>query len=663
VTIDVSLDTLLESSDLSIEEGKMLLDQALDSGGRQARLQAVALLSVVSKQGVKMASHCLKLAHLLGWWSPKGGLFPLAKASDKLSIESIGLVAAKLALGVAMDAGGIDDTDRVACLIEIEGKPFPVASRCLHAGMYQSCLVLGKPATKDGKALGIIGEAAAKGLAWAKQADGEAVLGDVDTQNYLSHVPTSLLLVPARPTGLVNASCHHEDGPKIPSSLLRAGLGERDRDLRDRAKAPRHKASSPLPWPAIRSIAARSNENDNGNEERNGNDETNDTNIQGTENTEGMGDTVSTSREIIRDLLAGAPKHVGLRELSIWPETIDRWVQEGYPTREVAGEDGQRKQEPVPWAEHFGYDMVEVGGWFDSLPLRGYSQVVEETDEWQVTRNGAGAAFKYWKHKYGTPEHVDFRMTSREVWERDYRPCVTSVDRERVDLEGARKRLLEQRAAGRWTAYGHLFIWENMRQSLGGVCLYTSLALDPGWIHDYARVYTHFFKEHYKLLSDEAGVPDSVCVYEDLGYHKGLFCSPNMLNELIFPYYRELVDFFHGYGLPVELHSCGNVTEALPLIVAAGFGMLNPMERKAGCDPLRFAEQFGDRLAFAGGLDVRVLESGDRDLIRREVIALVDGMKQRGGRYIFGSDHSISPLVSYASYLYALEVYREHAEY
>jgi uroporphyrinogen decarboxylase len=136
-----------------------------------------------------------------------------------------------------------------------------------------------------------------------------------------------------------------------------------------------------------------------------------------------------------------------------------------------------------------------------------------------------------------------------------------------------------------------------------------------------------------------------------------------VLEELIFPYFRELIDFFHERNLPVVLHSCGNVTEALPLIVAAGFDALNPMEVKAGCDLFRFAEQYGDRLAFVGGLDARVLESGDRDLIRREVTRVVKGMKERGARYVFASDHSLSTNIDYPDYLFALEVYREHMLY
>ena len=71
------------------------------------------------------------------------------------------------------------------------------------------------------------------------------------------------------------------------------------------------------------------------------------------------------------------------------------------------------------------------------------------------------------------------------------------------------------------------------------------------------------------------------------------------------------------------------------------------------------------RLGFAvvGGLDARVLESGDRDLIRTEVTNLVEGMKERDARYVFASDHSLSTNIDYDDYRFAIDVYREHMAY
>jgi uroporphyrinogen-III decarboxylase len=62
-------------------------------------------------------------------------------------------------------------------------------------------------------------------------------------------------------------------------------------------------------------------------------------------------------------------------------------------------------------------------------------------------------------------------------------------------------------------------------------------------------------------------------------------------------------------------------------------------------------------------LDARVLETNDPAVVRREVAAYIDGMKERGARLVFGTDHSISPNVDYDTYRVALETYRAHAAY
>jgi len=385
-----------------------------------------------------------------------------------------------------------------------------------------------------------------------------------------------------------------------------------------------------------------------------------------------------TSRDLINNLFQKKPaERAGVMD-NIWGQTMEKWVTQGYPTRrvrrtvtmtvqdnggEVEKEAESETDQAVPAYEHFDFDMAGCGGWFDMMPIKGFSEVVEESDEWIVRRNGAGAALKYWKKKAGTPEHIDFRMTSREVWERDYRSHLLDLDPERVRVDTAKKNLAKIRGQGRWAFYGGLFIWENMRRSLGDVCMYESLVLDPEWIHDYNRVHTDFYIKHYAYLFEHAGVPDGVWMYEDLGYNKGLFCSPKVLEELIFPYFREVVDFFHSYGLPVVLHTCGSTTEAMPLIVQTGFDGLHPMEVAAGNKVFDFAEQYGENLVFIGGFDKRIIESHDHERIRSEVAKFMNGMKERGARFLFASDHSISTNTDYRDFQCALDAYREHMMY
>ncbi|MHB9023769.1 MAG: uroporphyrinogen decarboxylase family protein [Armatimonadota bacterium] len=360
---------------------------------------------------------------------------------------------------------------------------------------------------------------------------------------------------------------------------------------------------------------------------------------------------VMSSRERVATLLRHElPDRIGLYD-HYWPETIrDYWSTQGYPV-------------DVPPEEYFDYDLVTVSGWFNASPFKDQRVVVEESDEWTLAKDGNGATLRLWKNKSGTPEHVAFDCTTPERWEAIYKPPLLEFDPTRLDIPAAREKLAHARARGKYAVYGGWTVYEQLRATLGDVTMLESLALEPEWIHDFCDTFTNFLIRHIDYLFNEAGQPDGAFIYEDLGYNKGLFCSPTMYHDLIMPYHQRLFSFFHDRGMPVILHSCGKVAEAVPYVIEAGVDCLQPMEAKTGLDVVELARQFGDRLSFMGNIDVRVLEGGDRAAIEAEVAGKMEAMKALKAAYFLHTDHSISPKVTFESYKYMLEVYRAHCRY
>jgi uroporphyrinogen decarboxylase len=72
-------------------------------------------------------------------------------------------------------------------------------------------------------------------------------------------------------------------------------------------------------------------------------------------------------------------------------------------------------------------------------------------------------------------------------------------------------------------------------------------------------------------------------------------------------------------------------------------------------------KDYQGKLAFAGNIDVRVLERGFLDEIRQE--ALFKLQAAQGGGYIVQSDHSVSSGVSPDSYRLLVETVREYGDY
>lgn len=91
---------------------------------------------------------------------------------------------------------------------------------------------------------------------------------------------------------------------------------------------------------------------------------------------------MQTARQVVDSLLRKKPaERIGLHD-GIWGDTLRKWAdEEDYP-RDANGN-------PVSQVEHFDFDLQGVGGWFDKLPLRNHQEVLDETDEWIIRRNGA----------------------------------------------------------------------------------------------------------------------------------------------------------------------------------------------------------------------------------------------------------------------------------
>ncbi len=361
-----------------------------------------------------------------------------------------------------------------------------------------------------------------------------------------------------------------------------------------------------------------------------------------------------TGRERLTAILAGdVPDQVALYE-HFWGETLrDAWLPQGFPA-------GQSPE------QFFDYDLTSIGWDVDTRPFRRDAELLEEDDELRLTRDGFGATLRQWKHKSGTPEHIAYDCVSPRVWRERYREPLLTLDLARIDREGLPQRLAAARNGHRFAVYGNMFCFELLRAILGNVCMLESFLLEPAWIHDFCRVYTDFYCRHYDWIFGEIGKPDGMFIYEDLGFANGPFMSPALYRELVMPYHRELVGFFHDHGLPAILHTCGDVRQLFDDIVDTGWDCLQPMEAKVGNHVLAYADRVRERglkLGFMGNIDVTVLASNDRERIRAEIEHKVKGLVERGVGYCFHSDHSIPPSVDLATYTCAVEVMRQVGRY
>ncbi|MCL2361092.1 MAG: hypothetical protein FWC73_04660 [Defluviitaleaceae bacterium] len=348
-----------------------------------------------------------------------------------------------------------------------------------------------------------------------------------------------------------------------------------------------------------------------------------------------------TSYERISRILKRQPADcVGLYE-HFWPDTHKHYEDSGFVAKGEYLED------------HFDLDLRMCWPFGTVADLDFKEEILEETEETILIRDGNGAVLRHHKKHDSTPEHVDFAVKTRSDWEA-VREKLVKVDSRRINFQAYREAKAHAKAKNKFFCWSGVNVFEMMHPICGHEHMLMGMALDPDWIHDMVKVYGDLTLQLQEILFAQEGEPDGIWYYEDMGFKNRPFMSPDMYKEMIFPAHKRTVGFAHERKLPVIMHICGFVEPLLPGIVEAGVDCLQAIEIKAGMDLLRIYKDYGDVLSLMGGIDVRALYSNDRATIDRELEAKIPIVKQGYG-YCLHSDHSIPKTVEYDTLRYFME--------
>lgn len=132
---------------------------------------------------------------------------------------------------------------------------------------------------------------------------------------------------------------------------------------------------------------------------------------------------------------------------------------------------------------------------------------------------------------------------------------------------------------------------------------------------------------------------------DDVGSQTGMMMSPDTWRRIVRPHLQRVFDVAKEHRLWIAYHSCGAVRDIIGDLVEMGVDVLNPIQCNCpGMDPAELKKEFGDRLAFMGGVDTQgVLPNGSVLEVRLATRRLLDAMTAGGGGYIMAASHTIPP--------------------
>ena len=327
-----------------------------------------------------------------------------------------------------------------------------------------------------------------------------------------------------------------------------------------------------------------------------------------------------------------------------WQATIERWHREGMPER-------------VSYVDYFDLDRIAHIS-VDNSP-RYPVRILEETDDYVIQTTAWGATLKNWKHIASTPEFLDFTITDPDSWREAKARMVPSDDR--IPWDYLRTHYPTWRREGYWIEAGLWFGFDVTHSwTVGTERLLIALLDDPEWCVD---MFNHFLDINLALLERvwEAGYTfDAVTWPDDMGYKGHQFFSVRTYRRLLKPVHRRAVEWAHAKGIHAHLHSCGDVRPFVPEFIEIGIDGLNPLEVKAGMDPIHLKRTYGDRLLLHGGINAVLWD--DREAIETEMRRVIPVLKEQGG-YIFSSDHSVPSSVSLEAFHHIVALAKQLGSY
>lgn len=143
---------------------------------------------------------------------------------------------------------------------------------------------------------------------------------------------------------------------------------------------------------------------------------------------------------------------------------------------------------------------------------------------------------------------------------------------------------------------------------------------------------------------------------DDYGAQKSLLFSPKLWRQFIKPRLARLFSVFIDAGLPVILHSDGDIWPILPDLVDIGLTCLNPVQPEV-LEHARLRREFGQHLSFYGGISTQsVLPTGTPEQVKQATVACMRELAPDGIGLILGPSHRMQsdiPVESVAAMLEA----------
>ena len=179
--------------------------------------------------------------------------------------------------------------------------------------------------------------------------------------------------------------------------------------------------------------------------------------------------------------------------------------------------------------------------------------------------------------------------------------------------------------------------------------------MEPELLDEFFTKMADYKIETCQKVFDHYGRVDGVLYHDDWGAEKAGFFSNEMFREQLFPQTKRFFDFLHANDKFIELHSCGNNAQYVPLMIEMGIDHWTPQWR---CNNLDFLyETYGEQMSFT--IPLNIPDGSSEDDVRGFVKEFVDRYCKTGRifAHTICNDKELLAFTNEEIFRYSYEVY------
>ncbi len=217
----------------------------------------------------------------------------------------------------------------------------------------------------------------------------------------------------------------------------------------------------------------------------------------------------------------------------------------------------------------------------------------------------------------------------------------------------------ESRSKNKFRMLAAIDPFEDLSCTFGLEGLLEKIAKDPVSVFNEFKRSTRKTLKRLEVALGRGSDIDGIWLWSDMAYKKGLFFSSAFYEDFLFPLHKEICSFSASKGLPVIIHSDGNLNSIISLLIEAGFSGLHPVESSAGMDLEELKNKYKNKMVFLGNFQLDLLRYDNIEEVLSTFKRKLD-IAREGSGYIFGFESPIGEDIDINRYKTLLNIVKEY---